>query len=166
MSEFFKSVKKLAPCYVQDMISYASIKLHFPHLDIHPSSRIYDPKTCRFGKGVFINHDARIGPECEIGDYTGVNEHCMLTTGVKVGKYCAIAGNVTMITEDHPIMMPAVSAFAYSGGDYNKAREFAPITIGNDVWIGRNATILKGLKIGGGGSDCSGRGRDKGRGRL
>ena len=58
---------------------------------------------------------------------------------ISIGKNCAIARNVLVMDFDaHRII--------YMDGTTNKVT--APITIGNSVWIGAGATILKGVTIG------------------
>ena len=67
-----------------------------------------------------------------------------------------IAGGVTIVDTDfHPIdpAMRLLDTIAVSGaGDKSRRPSFAtgPVSIGDDVWIGFNATILKGVNIGNG----------------
>lgn len=59
---------------------------------------------------------------------------------VTIGKRCAIAWGVTITDHDfHRLHKDGVQKI-----------ETAPVVIGNDVWIGMNATVLKGVTVGDG----------------
>ena len=58
---------------------------------------------------------------------------------ITIGDNCAIARNVLIMDFDAHLI-------TYADGTTNKVT--APITIGNCVWIGAGATILKGVTIG------------------
>lgn len=75
-----------------------------------------------------------------------------------IGNFCMIASNVTFIMNGANHLTQSVSAypFAIFGGDWAHAMEGKEypvkgnIVIGNDVWLGYNATILPGVHIGDG----------------
>jgi virginiamycin A acetyltransferase len=75
-----------------------------------------------------------------------------------IGKFCMIASDVTFIMNGANHLTNALSAypFAIFGNGWETAmegREYprkGDITIGNDVWIGYNATIMAGVTIGDG----------------
>jgi len=105
-------------------------------------------------------------PHLEIGDYTYGNPVIDGEGLIKIGKFCSIASNVTFIMEGHnsnwftTYPFPAnelndewPEAKCIDGHPFRKSG----IIIGNDVWIGRGATILSGVKIGDGAiiSACS-----------
>jgi len=81
--------------------------------------------------------------ELEIGDYSGfsgVSIYC--ANKIVIGKYVLCGGNVSIWDTDfHPL-------------DYQQRREgfsgtrTAPVIIGDDVFIGANSIILKGVTIG------------------
>lgn len=58
---------------------------------------------------------------------------------ITIGENCAIARNVLIMDFD-------AHRITYADGNTNRVT--APITIGNSVWIGAGATILKGVTIG------------------
>lgn len=58
---------------------------------------------------------------------------------ITIGENCAIARNVLIMDFDAHLI-------TYEDGNTNRVT--APITIGNSVWIGAGATILKGVTIG------------------
>ncbi len=78
-----------------------------------------------------------------------------------IGKYCAIANNLKIITLNHDYNFPAVQGTFYNKffnnkhpGEIkfppNKERTKGNVIIGNDVWIGEDVVILSGVTIGDG----------------
>lgn len=66
---------------------------------------------------------------------------------VIIGKYCSIADNVNFIVDDGSHTYNNISTYPF---DSNSINGQGGIVVGNDVWIGLNATILYGIKIGDG----------------
>jgi acetyltransferase (isoleucine patch superfamily) len=58
---------------------------------------------------------------------------------VRIGDYCMIGPNTLITTVGHPISPK---------GRRERKAQGTPVTIGNDVWIGGNCTILPGVTIG------------------
>jgi virginiamycin A acetyltransferase len=75
-----------------------------------------------------------------------------------IGKFCMIASGVTFIMNGANHLTDAVSTypFAIFGGDWAHAMEGKQYPtkgntiVGNDVWIGYNATIMAGVQVGDG----------------
>ncbi|MBR1807885.1 MAG: CatB-related O-acetyltransferase [Paludibacteraceae bacterium] len=75
-----------------------------------------------------------------------------------IGSYCSISYGVTIGPPEHKYNRISTHPFIYdskfglAGEDQNIRNEkFAnTLEIGNDVWIGCNSTILRGIKIGDG----------------
>ena len=81
------------------------------------------------------------GYNCIIGDNTFINHNAYLTDGtnITIGKNCFIGPNCGMYTVNHPL----------AAEERNKGYEItAPISIGDNVWIGADVTILPGVAIG------------------
>lgn len=75
------------------------------------------------------------------GDNVFMNFNCCILDVCKVtiGNYCMFGPNVQIYTATHPLEAKA----------RNSGREFSkPIAIGNNVWVGGNATICPGVTIG------------------
>ena len=76
-------------------------------------------------------------------------------TGLKIGKFCSIANNVTIFLggehrNDWVSTYPfnaLLENYKYIKGHPKSKGE---VIVGNDVWIGRGAVILSGVKIGDG----------------
>lgn len=100
-----------------------------------------------------------LGPDAKviIGDYCYFTNALLLSEiEVRIGSYVMIGWNATIADSDFHPMQPAariVDAVACSPLGRGTARpeiKKLAVTIGDDVWIGPNATILKGVTIGSG----------------
>lgn len=90
------------------------------------------------GVGVRVTEGAKLS----IGDHTYINRSASIdcTQEITIGDYCAISDNVQILDSDfHPV--------TYNGETSAMSK---PVHIGNHVWIGRSAIILKGVTIGDG----------------
>ncbi|AZQ65567.1 CatB-related O-acetyltransferase [Flammeovirga pectinis] len=75
-----------------------------------------------------------------------------------IGKFCMIASDVKFIMNGANHLTDAVSTYPFGifGNGWEKAMEGKKypskgnIEVGNDVWIGYNATIMAGVKVGDG----------------
>ena len=90
-----------------------------------------------------------------IGDYSYItNASLVCSEKISIGKRVFIAGGVTIADSDFHPLNPAArlqDTIALSPIGNNKSRpqiKSKPVFIADDVWIGFNATILKGVSIG------------------
>lgn len=81
------------------------------------------------------------GYNINIGKNVYMNYNCCILDGttVTIGDNCMFGPNVQIYTATHPLEYKARN----SGKEFSK-----PITIGNNVWIGGNATICPGVTLG------------------
>lgn len=93
----------------------------------------------------------------EIGNFCYIaNASLVCSQKISIGNYVFIAGGVTIADSDfHPVAPAArlADTIALSPVGNRKKRpaiKVLPIIIEDDVWIGFNATILKGVHIGAG----------------
>jgi acetyltransferase-like isoleucine patch superfamily enzyme len=105
--------------------------------------------------------NGNIGNPVEMGafSYTGINFKNY--SPVKIGRFCSIGDDVKIGLNDHPLNLFSTSPYFYvnnwqNGWNsrqliHNTNLELAkPVVIGDDVWIGANACIKNGVKIGNG----------------
>lgn len=123
---------------------------------IDPSSRQ------KSSKGTFIEAPARISAHILmngfIGAHTYIREGSRLGSGVRsIGRYCSIAPGVIIGDGQHHIdwltSHPFVDAPEYQFDErWVRPPKAAPkwTVIGNDVWIGANAIVMRGIVIGDG----------------
>lgn len=91
----------------------------------------------------------------EIGNYCYIaNASLVCSERISIGNYVFIAGGVTIADSDfHPITPAARMADTIALSPLGNRRKrplikTEPVIIEDDVWIGFNATILKGVHIG------------------
>ncbi len=127
---------------------------------------LHDYEKLCFLKNIIKN------PNIEVGDFTyyhdfedvynfekNVKYHFDFT-GDKliIGKFCMIASDVKFIMNGANHITEAISSFPFDifGGAWKEAMGSSQYpnkgntTVGNDVWIGHNSTIMPGIKIGDG----------------
>ena len=87
-----------------------------------------------------------------ISDSTYTGEFCIIKY-CKIGKYCSISWNVSIGGANHQIERLSNAPLHRVINNYpiEKYKSFdIGVTVGNDVWIGSGATILRGVTIGDG----------------
>ena len=94
---------------------------------VDPTFRLFPPFYTDFGRNIRIGRNVFINAGCHFQDHGGVT----LGDGALVGH------NVVFATLDHGIA-PAE----------RRTTVPAPIVLGRNVWVGSNATILRGVTIG------------------
>lgn len=111
-------------------------------------------KNIDLGAESYISWNSQVlGTHVVLGDFTGVEDlYVVGSQKVTIGKYCALGGNLTLISSNHVVNKPNIQAklqhdfFQDTMDDATKG----PIVIGNNVWIGRNVIILPGVTVGDG----------------
>lgn len=87
----------------------------------------------------------------EIGKYSygGCFEPGAIASFTIIGRYCSFADGVRVFNADHPLKFKSMHPFFYNPAFGYVINELIPrnsITIGNDVWLGHNATILSSVR--------------------
>jgi acetyltransferase-like isoleucine patch superfamily enzyme len=100
----------------------------------------------RFGRWVWIGHGTKIRcheGEVRIGDKTVLGQECTISAyqHVSIGEQCIIADRVMMIDFDHNVA--EVERAIRRQGIYKR-----DVRVGNNVWIGYGAQILRGARVG------------------
>lgn len=109
----------------------------------------------RVGKRSMIRKGSEVGPGVELGDYSYISGPRSYVEDAQIGKYCSIARQVTIGVSGHNYnwvtTSPIITSAKYDVIDQNvsEPQRDRPI-IGNDVWIGMNAIVMRGVKIGDG----------------
>lgn len=131
------------------VINSSAIFKHF--FSTLPYGLILGSHVTIFGASLATEEKALI----EIGDYTFISTASIACyERVTIGSYVFIAGGVTIVDTDfHPISAAErlADTIALSpAGNKKKRPDFkaSPVVIEDEVWIGFNATVLKGVKIG------------------
>ncbi len=111
-------------CPEKEMVGIA------PSAEIHPSVKI--------GKNVFIGPKCVIGEDCEIGDNTRVDANVTIYDHVKIGKRCHISSGAVIGADGHGYYLD-------ENKRYKKIRHMGGVTIGDDVDIGANSCVDRGV---------------------
>lgn len=107
-------------------------------------TKFYRRLGCKIKQNVSIAPNVRISGHLEIGINSSIAYNCTLSgrdVGIFIGDNVMIAPNCVFVAFDHRfdnLEIPMIEQ-----GVVEK-----PIIIGDDVWIGANCTITKGIKIG------------------
>lgn len=100
-------------------------------------------RDCVLQHGVFFNFDHYWvpGPTIRIGDRSFIGRNCEFNIREKlyIGDDCLLASGVKVIDHDHGTDVGALVRM--------QSHLSAVVVIGNDVWVGANAIILKGVTI-------------------
>ncbi|APY12841.1 chloramphenicol acetyltransferase [Seonamhaeicola sp. S2-3] len=119
-----------------------------------------------FLKNIIKNPNILVGDYTYYDDFEDVNNFeknvkyhfDFIGDKLVIGKFCMIASGVQFIMNGGNHLTESISAFPFAifGGDWEGAMRGksyplkGDIIIGNDVWIGHDATIMAGVKIGDG----------------
>lgn len=122
-------------------------------------NKTISPKV-KIGKKVMIRKGTDVG-NIEIDDYSYISGPISYIEEAKIGKYCSIARQVVIGVSGHNYnwvtTSPIITTPLYNIIDDFKEEEQKPApVIGNDVWIGMNAIIMRGVTIGDGAVIASG----------
>ncbi len=136
-----KHTKKMA------LICYYSFARYLPrYFKISNGIRAFLVKQIfdKCGKGVLV--DDRVyfgnGEHREIGDYSGFGPNAAIGKHTHIGRHVMMGPNVTILTRNHKFDDLDIPMRLQDYQDYE------PVVIEDDVWIGRQAIILPGCRIG------------------
>ena len=97
------------------------------------------------GKCIEVQSGSRIDGQSSVGSYTYIGCFCYVTA-TQIGRYVSIGNNVSIGQGEHLLTHISTSALFYDNPYQTLTAK--PCQIGHDVWIGVDAIILRGVKIG------------------
>jgi virginiamycin A acetyltransferase len=114
-----------------------------------------------------LGYRVRIGTDCFIGRWSYVQSYTYLGNGTRIGRYCGIGRLCDIGPVHHNYKLPSNHEFLLKDarfafdkryraarrqktGKLLNDRNRKPVVIGNDVWIGAKATVVRGVTIGDG----------------
>lgn len=95
-----------------------------------------------------VMENTRIDAHSMVGDYTYIGYNCFVTKA-QIGRYCSIGNNVSIGPGEHAINHISTSHFFVEKDNYAELTK-KDCVIKNDVWIGVDAIIRRGVIIGNG----------------
>lgn len=129
------------------------LKKNNPTLSIGKYAEIVN---CVFGyRNIVYGYSTVVNSE--FGDYTYVGGHSRVQYAT-IGKFCSIADGVKIGLGIHPTHLKSTHPAFYSPQSHWKQditpdlslniQEYKRVVVGDDVWIGTNALVLDGVRIG------------------
>lgn len=121
--------------------------------DLNIKNFTLSPKI-KLGKKTMIRRGTEVY-NVNLGDYSYISGPRSFIEDAQIGKYCSIARQVIIGVSSHNYnwvtTSPIITSKSYGFiNDDVKESQKAPPVIGNDVWIGMNSIIMRGIKIGDG----------------
>jgi len=121
-------------------------KTQLPPIQVNWPHQIVIGRACKLEAGIRFKYDAawKPGPSVRIGNHVFIGSGCEfnITSHIGIGDHSLIASGCRFIDHNHGIE----PGLPMSEQDCPAA----PISIGEDVWLGCNVVVLKGVKIGDG----------------
>lgn len=105
-------------------------------LGISLSAQIHD--SVILGKNVYIGPKCVIGECCEIGNNTIIDANVTIYDHVKIGEKCHISSGVVIGADGHGYYLD-------ENKRYKKIRHMGGVTIGDDVDVGANTCVDRGV---------------------
>jgi len=96
----------------------------------YPDVVFHEPLDIDVGPGARLE----IGKDCNIRPFVSIIAKCRII----IGKKCQIAAGARIVDFDHDLREEYVERVGVE----------LPVVIGDNCWIGANAVILKGVKLG------------------
>ncbi len=146
---------------LKSIIKLTYFRIKYSSMGVKIDSKCKVSKRSTFEGSNHIGKNSFFDGHIGFGSYVGSN--CNLNA--KIGRYCSIADNVSIVVGAHPTSYVSTHPAFYStrkqsGFSFVKNGKFEEIkyadnqkhivTIGNDVWIGFGALLLQGINIGDG----------------
>jgi acetyltransferase-like isoleucine patch superfamily enzyme len=112
-----------------DVLRYGVLKLFLRRIEGWVWFR--DNVTIWFPEGVSIGSGSMIGENCFLDGFSGLT----------IGRNVLVAHNASLIAEDHGFASRRIPI-------RQQPKTRGPVVVGDDVWIGCGARVLKGVTIG------------------
>lgn len=106
--------------------------------------------TILLKNGVRFLHRNYVSRGVKIGRYSYLNAYSRAERNTVIGRYCSIGHHVILGAGEHPTHFLSTSPAIYQNRKTNRWEVAKQTCIGNDVWIGSNAVIKYGVKVGDG----------------
>lgn len=136
--------------YLPSTVSYK--KLFYKRISL---TALWDIRST-FSKYTQILRGAKLN-NVQVGKYSIIGKNCAITNAT-IGNYTCIGANTVIGLGQHPTNLITYHSIFYKKNNWpwhedwikfpKGFQEQAQITIGNNIWIGRNVIILDGVSIG------------------
>lgn len=104
--------------------------------------------TIIVSEGVSIGQDSVLRGEVEIGRGTNFVKENRIVGDVSIGNYCAFASGASVQQQDHEISRASMQGKFYGRHGLPELSSTGDsVAIGNDVWLGLDATVVSGVAV-------------------
>lgn len=129
----------------QEFQAPASARLH-PEARVHPRrGRIVLGERCVIAPGAVVQGNVQFGDDCSVQAYAivvGYGTPGDPAGAIRIGDGVRIAPHAMLIAANH--------RFDPGTPIHRQGMDWAPITVGDDVWIAGRVTVTAGVRIGAG----------------
>ena len=145
MLKIKKIINSLFYYFLYKLLYYRKLNINISNIiDGKLFIKIKNGAKCYIGKG--LCSDGPLYLKCEansrisIGQNCYFNHNCSITSleSIEIGNNCMFGNNVTIVDHNHKMENNSIC---------NNKFDTSKIKIGNNVWIGANTVILKGVTI-------------------
>ena len=101
-------------------------------------------------EGVTIARVRLESRDLSVGALTYIRSGSELFNISRIGRFCSI-GNGVILGQDkaaHPLDWVSTHPFQFTDSNFPYEGGIAPAELGHDVWIGRDAMVMEGVKVG------------------
>lgn len=143
--------------YVKSFVKIKLLYFYWKYRNFTEGLKVFNynlsPNT-KLGKKTMVRSGTEVG-NISLGDYSYISGPRSYVEEAIIGKFCSIARQVVMGVSGHNYewvtTSPIITSkeYGFVKNDVNEPQKTMPI-IGNDVWIGINAIIMRGVVIGDG----------------
>jgi len=139
---------------IKNCMHVALIQSKNPSCKIYPGVRV--ASSSNLGTYVVLFKNVVL-TNSFVGDYSFVQKDSMINNA-DIGRFCSIAMNVVIgpgqhpvdFVSSHPSFYSTTQPVARTFSDKEYYEPFKRVIIGNDVWIGHNAIVMDGIRVGNG----------------
>jgi acetyltransferase-like isoleucine patch superfamily enzyme len=116
---------------------------NIPTLHVTWPNQVYIGNNCTLEHNIFFKYDGiwKSDISIQISNKVFIGSGCEfnIKAGIKIGDNCLIASGCRFIDHDHGVKLGQLM-FSQHGPE-------KPIKLGEDVWLGCNVVVLKGVEI-------------------
>lgn len=133
--------ERLSQSLYQYILKHSGIRLTGPNIYISPNSTLAAKPRLIIGDGTAVGSETQLGVDVQIGS------QCTVNAGVTVWGKVNIGDNVSIATGAR------ILGFNHGTESLSEPISEQPLTskgilLGDDIWLGANAIILDGVKVG------------------
>jgi Acetyltransferase (isoleucine patch superfamily) len=130
----------------------------------NPETRMHRKKLVKIAKNANIHYAkmhfeghntiagmTKVSGNLSMGTGSTIGMNCNLNGDIQIGRYCQLGGYIGIYSTNHPTnYITSFTSKDFLGGLLSANTQRGKVIIGNDVWIGHGAIILKDVTIGDG----------------